>query len=181
MVTLRDAGGEGNLQRLRQRAVFTSVDYAKTVMQTLPKVDNVCTKQEEKVADVVGRFAAPSAQEEGKGGEPAGVFLEKHKVGRPKLISYQCNTKRKSLITRVETSYLGKLVNSVKGDFEGHGLTAYRVCKVVAALSFLSVRSLTMFANVKRPQCGHTACENCKENKQTVQPKKNCTSISVEA
>jgi len=45
--------------------------------------------KEEKVADVVARFAAPSPEEEAKGAEPAGVFLEKYKDYGP--ISFTSN------------------------------------------------------------------------------------------
>ena len=69
------------------------------------------------MADVVARFAAPSAAEEAKGGEPVGVFLAKHKVGQPKLISYQSKPKRKSLIASVKTDIERKLVHSVNDDF----------------------------------------------------------------
>ncbi|KAJ1484254.1 kinase-like domain-containing protein, partial [Baffinella frigidus] len=46
-------------------------------------------EREEKVADVVARFAAPSPEEEAKGAEPAGVFLEKYKDYGP--ISFTSN------------------------------------------------------------------------------------------
>lgn len=69
------------------------------------------------MADVVARFAAPSPEEEAKGAEPAGVFLEKYKVRQPKLIGDQCKTKRTPLLTSVKTDYQGKFVDSVNEEF----------------------------------------------------------------